>query len=68
VLAAAAITGVDRVFTIGGAQAVAALAYGTHSIPQVDKIVGPGNAYVAAPSAASSAPSASTWWPARPRC
>lgn len=47
VLAAAAITGVDRVFTIGGAQAVAALAYGTQSIPQVDKIVGPGNAYVA---------------------
>lgn len=47
VLAAAAITGVDRVFTIGGAQAVAALAYGTRSIPQVDKIVGPGNAYVA---------------------
>jgi histidinol dehydrogenase len=48
VLAAAAITGVDRVFTIGGAQAVGALAYGTQSIPQVDKIVGPGNAYVAA--------------------
>lgn len=48
VLAAAAITGVDRVFTIGGAQAVAALAYGTQSVPQVDKIVGPGNAYVAA--------------------
>ncbi len=48
VLAAAAITGVDRVFTIGGAQAVGALAYGTASIPQVDKIVGPGNAYVAA--------------------
>ncbi len=47
VLAAAAITGVDRVFTVGGAQAVAALAYGTQSIPQVDKIVGPGNAYVA---------------------
>jgi len=47
VLAAAAITGVDRVFTIGGAQAVAALAYGTQTIPQVDKIVGPGNAYVA---------------------
>ncbi|MEC5396768.1 histidinol dehydrogenase [Uliginosibacterium sp. H1] len=47
VLAAAAITGVDRVITIGGAQAVAALAYGTQSIPQVDKIVGPGNAYVA---------------------
>lgn len=48
VLAAAAIAGVDRVFTIGGAQAVGALAYGTESIPQVDKIVGPGNAYVAA--------------------
>jgi histidinol dehydrogenase len=47
VLAAAAVAGVDRVFTIGGAQAVAALAYGTASIPQVDKIVGPGNAYVA---------------------
>lgn len=47
VLAAAAITGVDRVFTIGGAQAVAALAYGTQTVPQVDKIVGPGNAYVA---------------------
>ncbi|AIY39732.1 Histidinol dehydrogenase [Collimonas arenae] len=48
VLAAAAIAGVDRVFTVGGAQAVAALAYGTTTIPQVDKIVGPGNAYVAA--------------------
>ncbi|OYW37960.1 MAG: histidinol dehydrogenase [Hydrogenophilales bacterium 12-61-10] len=48
VLAAAAIAGVDRVFTIGGAQAVAALAYGTATVPQVDKIVGPGNAYVAA--------------------
>lgn len=48
VLAAAAIAGVDRVFTIGGAQAVGALAYGTETIPQVDKIVGPGNAYVAA--------------------
>nr|WP_305883240.1 histidinol dehydrogenase [Alkalimarinus coralli] len=47
VLAAAAISGVDRVFTIGGAQAVAALAYGTESIPAVDKIVGPGNIYVA---------------------
>jgi histidinol dehydrogenase len=47
VLAAAAIAGVDRVFTIGGAQAVAALAYGTQTIPAVDKIVGPGNAYVA---------------------
>ncbi|QWC98779.1 histidinol dehydrogenase [Polynucleobacter paneuropaeus] len=48
VLAAAWIAGVDRVFTIGGAQAVAALAYGTKTIPSVDKIVGPGNAYVAA--------------------
>ncbi len=48
VLAAAAICGVDRVFTIGGAQAVGALAYGTETVPQVDKIVGPGNAYVAA--------------------
>ena len=48
VLAAAEMAGVDRVFTIGGAQAVGALAYGTASIPQVDKIVGPGNAYVAA--------------------
>jgi histidinol dehydrogenase len=48
VLAAAAICGVDRVFCIGGAQAVAALAYGTAAIPAVDKIVGPGNAYVAA--------------------
>jgi histidinol dehydrogenase len=48
VLAAAAIAGVDRVFTIGGAQAVGALAYGTESVPRVDKIVGPGNAYVAA--------------------
>jgi len=48
VLTAAAICGVDRVFTVGGAQAVAALAYGTATIPAVDKIVGPGNAYVAA--------------------
>ncbi len=48
VLAAAAISGVDRVFTIGGAQAIGALAYGTVTIPKVDKIVGPGNAYVAA--------------------
>lgn len=47
VLAAAYIAGVDRVFTIGGAQAVAALAYGTKTIPAVDKIVGPGNIYVA---------------------
>ena len=48
VLAAARIAGVDRVFTVGGAQAVAALAYGTETIPAVDKITGPGNAYVAA--------------------
>jgi histidinol dehydrogenase len=47
VLAAAKIAKVDRVFTIGGAQAIAALAYGTETIPKVDKIVGPGNAYVA---------------------
>ncbi|MCK5896285.1 MAG: histidinol dehydrogenase [Cocleimonas sp.] len=47
VFAAAMIAGVDRVFTIGGAQAVAAMAYGTETIPQVDKIVGPGNIYVA---------------------
>ncbi len=47
VLAAAALAGVERVFAIGGAQAVAALAYGTESVPRVDKIVGPGNAYVA---------------------
>jgi histidinol dehydrogenase len=47
VLAAAYLCGVDRVFTVGGAQAVAALAYGTATIPRVDKIVGPGNAYVA---------------------
>ncbi|OIQ86630.1 histidinol dehydrogenase [mine drainage metagenome] len=48
VLAAAAVCGVDRVFCIGGAQAVGALAYGTGTVPQVDKVVGPGNAYVAA--------------------
>lgn len=47
ILAAAAIAGVDRVFLTGGAQAIAALAYGTESIPKVDKIVGPGNIYVA---------------------
>ena len=47
VLAAAAVSGVDRVFTIGGAQAVAALAYGTETIPKVDKITGPGNTFVA---------------------
>src|SRR5262245_2645510 len=48
VLAAAALAGVDRIFRIGGAQAVAALAFGTATVPAVDKIVGPGNAYVAA--------------------
>jgi histidinol dehydrogenase len=48
VLAAAALAGADRIFRIGGAQAVAALAFGTASVPAVDKIVGPGNAYVAA--------------------
>jgi histidinol dehydrogenase len=48
VLAAAALSGVTRIFTVGGAQAVAALAYGTETVPAVDKIVGPGNAYVAA--------------------
>ena len=47
IIAAAEIAGVDRIFRIGGAQAVAALAYGTESIPRVDKIVGPGNAFVA---------------------
>jgi histidinol dehydrogenase len=47
-LAAARLAGVDRVFLIGGAQAIAAMAYGTESVPRVDKIVGPGNAYVAA--------------------
>jgi len=47
VLAAAFLAGVDRIFTIGGAQAVGALAYGTETVPAVDKIVGPGNAYVA---------------------
>jgi histidinol dehydrogenase len=47
VIAAARIAGVDRIFTIGGAQAIAAMAYGTESVPRVDKIVGPGNTYVA---------------------
>jgi histidinol dehydrogenase len=48
VLAAAALAGVDRIFRVGGAQAIGALAYGTATVPAVDKIVGPGNAYVAA--------------------
>ena len=47
ILAAASVAGVDKIFKVGGAQAIAALAYGTESIPRVDKIVGPGNAYVA---------------------
>ncbi len=47
ILAAAKVAGVDRIFKVGGAQAVAALAYGTETVPRVDKIVGPGNAYVA---------------------
>ncbi|MBR2452704.1 MAG: histidinol dehydrogenase [Clostridia bacterium] len=47
ILAAAKVAGVDRIFKVGGAQAVAALAYGTESVPKVDKIVGPGNAFVA---------------------
>ena len=47
ILAAAKIAGIDKIFKVGGAQAIAALAYGTESIPKVDKIVGPGNAYVA---------------------
>ena len=47
VLAAAAIAGVDCIFTVGGAQAIAALAFGTETVPKVDKIVGPGNIYVA---------------------
>ena len=47
ILAAASVAGVDRIFKVGGAQAIAALAYGTESVPKVDKIVGPGNAFVA---------------------
>lgn len=47
ILAAAAVAGVDKIYKVGGAQAIAALAYGTQTIPKVDKIVGPGNAYVA---------------------
>lgn len=47
IMAAALVAGVDRVFLMGGAQAVAALAYGTQTVPKVDKIVGPGNIFVA---------------------
>ena len=60
ILAAARIAGVDRVFRCGGAQAVAALAYGTGSVPQVDKIVGPGNAFVA--EAKRQVFPARSWW------
>jgi histidinol dehydrogenase len=60
VLAAAHVAGVTRVFTIGGAQAVAALAYGTATVPKVDKITGPGNAYVASAKRGCSVRSAST--------
>ncbi len=60
VLAAAYVAGVTRAFTIGGAQAVAALAYGTATIPKVDKVTGPGNAYVAAAKRRVLARSAST--------
>jgi histidinol dehydrogenase len=60
VLTAAAIAGVDEVYRIGGAQAIGALAYGTASVAPVDKIVGPGNAWVAGPSGRCSAGSAST--------
>jgi histidinol dehydrogenase len=60
VLAAAYVAGVTRAFTIGGAQAVAALAYGTATIPAVHKITGPGNAYVAAAKRACLARWAST--------
>jgi hypothetical protein len=67
VLAAAEIAGVDDVFRIGGAQAIAALAYGTDRIAATDVVVGPGNAWVARPSASSTAWSASTWWRGRPR-
>lgn len=47
ILAAAKLAGVDRIFLMGGAQAIAAMAYGTESVPKVDKIVGPGNIFVA---------------------
>lgn len=60
VLAAAKIAGVDTVIAIGGTQAIAALTYGAGFIPQVDKIVGPGNAFVAAPRSWRSARSIST--------
>ena len=63
-LAAAALAGVDEVYTVGGAQAVAALAYGTATIPRVDKIVGPGNRFVAEAKRQVLGAWASTWSPA----
>lgn len=62
ILAAAKLAGVDRIFKIGGAGAVAALAYGTESVPRVDKITGPGNIFVALAKRKFSAQWASTWW------
>ena len=64
VLAAAALAGVDEVYTVGGAQAVAALAYGTDTLPRVDKIVGPGTAMSLRPSGRYLAVLVSIWWPA----
>ena len=64
VLAAAALAGVDEVYTVGGAQAVAALAYGTDTLPRVDKIVGPGTAMSLRPSGGYLAVLVSIWWPA----
>lgn len=65
VLAAAYLAGVDAVYQVGGAQAIAALAYGTESIPQVDKIVGPGNIFVATAKQQVFGQVPSTWWPDR---
>jgi len=63
VLAAARVAGIDRIYTLGGAQAVAALAYGTETVPAVDKIVGPGNIYVAEAKREVFVPPRSWWWP-----
>jgi histidinol dehydrogenase len=68
VLAAAALAGVDRIVRVGGAQAVGALAYGTATVPAVDKIVGPATPTSPPRSGASSAASASTWSRALRRC
>lgn len=67
ILVAAALCGVDRVFMSGGAQAIAALAYGTEEIPKVDKIVGPGNIYVATARSFFMVLLISTWWQVRAR-